>query len=251
AKDYQIFLNGGNNVMLAKTHLKFDQITALPVDTFQWLYDSPTWDMDSTAVGNWCNAEGVGASNVYLIKIDEGDIYKLVLISMDDNAYQIGYGTLGATEAQLIEIPKDEAYNLNYFSFADGGKVVQPDAPKDSYDVVFTRYKHIYYYLNNFPYLVTGAMLNSFDTKAALDTVHHFEDITLATLSELDFSKNRNTIGFEWKDYNINLGQYSIRPNVCYVIQTSNGEYYKLRFLSYYDKNGQKGHPSFEFELVK
>ena len=36
-----------------------------------------------------------------------------------------------------------------------------------------------------------------------------------------------------------------------YIIQTQEEKYYKMRFLSFYNDNREKGNPSFEFEELE
>jgi hypothetical protein len=59
------------------------------------------------------------------------------------------------------------------------------------------------------------------------------------------FSNNQNIIGFDWKSYVFNEG-YIVNPDITYIIKDSKNNYFKLRFIDFYNSNGEKGYPTFE-----
>ena len=66
---------------------------------------------------------------------------------------------------------------------------------------------------------------------------------------DYNFSADRNTICYDWKYYNADLGLYTIDSPV-YIIKISTYEYYKLLFLDFYNEAGQKGAPMFQIEKL-
>ena len=68
---------------------------------------------------------------------------------------------------------------------------------------------------------------------------------------QLPFNKNWNEIGYDWKEYDQNAGRYTIVPNRFYILKTKNGNYFKMRFVDFYDDQGRKGYPKMAWELLK
>lgn len=97
-------------------------------------------------------------------------------------------------------------------------------------------------------YAVTGAYLNQNSVQAYLEEDIAYIDINSSNIDVSRLSSNLNVIGHDWKQFS---DQYYIFLNKSYVVSDREGRLFKLRFLSFYDdQTGQKGYPSFEFELL-
>ena len=46
-------------------------------------------------------------------------------------------------------------------------------------------------------------------------------------------------------------GNYTVNSNITYIVKDTDGNYYKLRFLDFYNNKGDKGYPKFEFSRIK
>lgn len=248
-----VFINGGKNIFIYNTHAtSFGYYNSLPANVANsssaWGFDAPCGLPDSTAVGEWMQ-NGTSKNEVYVLKMNDTTFKKIRLVLVNSQHYMLQYGDLADRDAKSIELVKDPAYNYIYFSFANGQ--VQPDPPKDDWDVVFTRYRHVYRDLNNMPYTVNGALLNPYYTTAGEDSTRTFEQITPTVAAGMTYSNFRDAIGYDWKSYNFNTGRYEVNRNKVFVIRTRNNEAYKLHFLDFYDFSGVKGSPSFEFERMQ
>lgn len=125
-----------------------------------------------------------------------------------------------------------------------------PDPPKTDWDIVFTRYRYIYYSLNNFPYLVSGVLSNPYNTWVSPDSVNNFTAIN-APAPPNTYTNKRDVIGFDWKNYNFDNGRYEVRKEKNYIIRTQENAEWKLHFLDFYSTTGMKGSPMFEFERIR
>lgn len=251
---YHVFVNGGRNIFVFNTHTTVaTDITAnyqYTVSDNQYKFDSPTGLPDSTAIGEWRSASGVSNNEVYLLRFYP-DVYKKIIIkSVSATQYELMYGELGDAALKSIVIPKNPAYNFSYFSFDNGGTVVAPDPPKTDWDIVFTRYRYIYYYLDNFPYLVSGVLTNPYNTLVSADSTRDFASITSPAPAKT-YTNKRDAIGFDWKNYNFDNGRYEVRKEKNYIIHTQENEEWKLHFLDFYSPTGTKGSPLFEFERIQ
>ena len=109
------------------------------------------------------------------------------------------------------------------------------------------RYTHVFQN-PTLPYLVTGVLLNRFNTSCAQEESIQFEEITYESIGDYDFSFDLNTIGYDWKSYSFDLSQFTIVENMSFVIKTNNEAYFKLRFIDFYNDLGEKGAPKFELQ---
>ena len=256
---YHVFMNGGKNVFVYNTGkgVWADVATGYQygVKDGNYSFDAPCGLPDSTGIGEWRDANGDSKKEIYLIYLKRTNSYKKIIInSVSENSYSLTYGDMSGNE-KTIEIPKDDNFNYAYFSFDNGGSIVSPEPPKATWDIVFTYYRYIYRHLENFPYLVSGALLNPYSTTALADSISGYANITYNLVKNKPFSNHRDVIGFDWKDVKIDVGSnsatYSVKPEKCYVIKTRKNQYWKLHFIGFYDNNGVKGNPSFEFERLQ
>ena len=253
---YHMFLNGGADVLVYNTReTDFSKVTSAPAaNSKDWMFDRPCGLPDSTAVGDWRATNTLSKNEIYIVKLNAtnnpNNLKKIRLVYVSSEEYVLEYADLDEKVTRTISIPKDENYNYSYFTFADGGRVIQPDPPKNTWDIVFTRYRYIYYDLDNFPYMVNGVLLNPYNTTAAVDTATTFSELDNTKILSLPFSNHRDVIGFDWKEYNFDTERYEIDRDKNFVIKTRKNQYYKMRFLDFYNKQGIKGSPSFEFQRV-
>ena len=115
------------------------------------------------------------------------------------------------------------------------------------WDLLFTQYTHEFD--ENTPYLVSGVLLNTEKVSVGIDTLSDFLDIDMASAQECFYSNNLDAIGYDWKNYSREQGAYSINYHINYILKTELSEYYKLRFIDFYDEQGIKG--NMEFEIVR
>jgi hypothetical protein len=62
-----------------------------------------------------------------------------------------------------------------------------------------------------------------------------------------------DAIGYNWKTFGgfgNATGDYQIFSNFNYIIKDSKSMLYKMRFISFYDDQGRKGSPKFEFRRL-
>lgn len=256
ANGFHVFINGGENLFIYNTHktdiasVKTGDAVALADTT--WDFDAPCGLKDSTAVGDWSDSYGNSKMEIYMLKFSDNTYKKFVIKSVNNYNYVLAFGDIEANTLDTIVVPKDEQYNYSFFSFNNGGTIVYPEPPKNSWDIVFTRYRYIYTDLNNFPYLVNGVLLNPYNTYALADSSVTFPTLSYnASLSASAYSNHRDVIGFDWKMYNFNTGMYQVNPNKCYIVLNQNNQYWKIHFLDFYSPTGVKGSPSFEYVRIQ
>ncbi|MBI2281146.1 MAG: hypothetical protein HYU68_10720 [Bacteroidetes bacterium] len=245
---YRIILNSSKAMYAAKTNqTDFSLVTDTIGFSATKDFDSPTGNMEQTAIGDW----RLIPNQVYLIDRGYNELgshqgfRKIVFESVSDYSYAVRFSQLNGSGETTLQIPKDVNYNFTFFSFTTSSTVmVEP--PKIDWDIVFTQYLEEL----STPYLVTGCLLNKYKTMAKADSITAFNSINYDfALSQL-LSSNINVIGYDWKEYNFTTSSYLVSPNKNYIIQDQNGFYYKLHFIDFYNNSGIKGNPTFEFQKL-
>lgn len=225
-----------------------------------WFNDRPDGSWDSTAIGEWWRQEGgtvVTKGHVYLIDrgfTPEGKrrgYMKLEILGADAASYRIHFAALNGSNEQTVTVQRDMLRRFTGFSFDGAGSVVQIEPPKDKWDILFTRYTHIFYEdTATMPYAVTGVFLNPERVSAAADSARAFESITAADLASYTFSRNRDKIGYDWKSYDLDAGKYTVYPKKIYLVKRHEGLSFKLRFVEFYSDGGESGYPRMEWQSL-
>jgi hypothetical protein len=253
AAGYRIILNTALPMFAYRTG-KTDFSSVVIKDTIGKVrsWDSPTGSLDSTAIGDWRSANQVFiVDKGYSVALAHQGFKKIQVLEADYKKYRIRCADINGRNDQTIEVPKDSLYNFTFVSLGEVPAIVMAEPPKDSWDLVFTQYTHIFYDLNE-PYLVTGCLLNRYSTGAFMDSFITFNEIDYAKAREYILSPFINTIGYDWKKLGSTGGggsDYTMNIHMNYIIRTSSQQYFKLRFIDFYDKQ-VKGNPKWEFRKL-
>jgi hypothetical protein len=184
-------------------------------------------------------------------------IRKIVFQEVTDSTYSFRYANLDGSNENTFTIFKDPTRNLICFSFDEGGKQLNLEPPKEDWDLLFTQYTTLLYTDEGdpYPYLLTGVITNPAGVLVAQDTIYDFISIDFDKAKSLIYSDALDEIGYDWKDPvgDVSSGNvtYVIVEGRYYVVLDTEGFYYKLRFISFYNlDNGEKGYPTFEFQRL-
>ncbi len=209
--------------------------------------DASSGNKDSTAIGDWRINKPVYIINRGL----DGNgttigFVKLKITEVTAQNYVVNFQDLDGGPLQTITIPKNENYNFSFLSFEGAGKIVSIEPPKDLWDLCFTQYSATI----PIDYLVTGVLLNRYQTEAYVDSINLFENISLDQVQEASFSSRLDMIGYDWKSYNFTSGMYDVNALKNFIIRTKEQFYYKMHFLDFYNTQGQKGSPKWEYSRL-
>ncbi|MGV3597154.1 MAG: HmuY family protein [Bacteroidota bacterium] len=255
-----IRMNGGKGFRAHETSETDFAVGYTVVSGHEFKYDAPNGHLDSTGIGTWwSNTDGTSKSKLYIINTDPtktsgtAHFKRFQVQKADKTGFWVKVGNLdGNIDAKTYFIPKDAKYNYSYLNIATGEVKTDLEPEKDTWDIVFTRYQHVYHDQGPepLPYQVTGVLLNPNGVKAYEETKMKFEDITLDYALGLNYTADADVIGFDWKYYNQTSGRFTVNPNLIYIVKTVSGYYYKLRFIDFYDEKGIKGNPLFDLQRL-
>ena len=171
--------------------------------------------------------------------------FKLEIIENSATEFKAKFANVDGTNEELVTLQKNDAYNFLFVNWSNGLSTVVVEPPKSEWDLVFTQYVHIFYEPEFTPYLVTGCLTNSHETKAIEVVDKAFEEINLGYAESQFFTNDRDVLGYDWKLFD--GSNYTINPDKIFIIKDEEGFYYKLRFIDFYNESGEKGNPTFEF----
>ncbi len=236
-----------------------------PADTTgaKWLFNPSDGSADSLAIGKWFTISGddtIGTNR--LIAIDRGmdelgeplGFCQLVIDSLSNGIYYFRIATLDGKNPKSYAVSKTSWNNHALFSISNpAAKVSEPI--NTSWDLLFSQYTTLLFTDAGepYPYLVTGVLLNSRFVEVAVDSVTPFADVTFEKAQKMNFTRQCDRIGYDWKEYNFTSGTYTVNSDITYVIRDTKGYLYKLRFIGFYkflNRRLQKGYPSFEYRKL-
>lgn len=247
---YHVLVNNALGMLVVNMgNVAFTSVTS--TSGVSWVWDAPSGNLDSTAIGDWQNT-----NNVYIIdrQYDENGnhqgYYKLQLQSVTQNSYTFRYAQLNGNNDNTITINKDVNLNFIHFSFKNGGEIKAVEPEKNSWDLLFTNHHHKFDNLP-LPFVLTQVLTNKHNgVLVAEDNNGIFLDITLKDTANYTFTNYWNEIGHDWKIRNSNDNSFTIDNKKSYIVKTTSGLFYKIRFIDFYNQYGQKGYPTFEIQKL-
>lgn len=230
-----------------------------------WRFDKSDGNPDSTAIGQWLSIEGSDTlyyNQVYVI--DRGythlgnlrGLRKIKFTKVDSTGYSFAYSDMDDENFNTFTIQKKEGVKFNYFSFDEGGMEVEMEPVAETWDLLFTQYTTLLYTNDGlpYPYLVTGVLSNFGNIEMSMDSTINYEDIDLNFAKAQAFFPAKDFMGYDWKDIqgDVNSGNvyYEIVEGRTYLIRNKEWLYFKLRFINFYSDEGEKGYPTFQYDVL-
>ena len=246
---HNIVINSSKMMYALHTdQFNFNAVTDTAGFTANKKRDMPSGNLDSTALYGWKKNEVFIIDRGYAPDGSHLGMRKLQLNNANMDEFTITFGLLQSNEGTTITIPRNVDYNYTHFNLETGG-IADIAPPKDDWDLIFTQYTHLFYEPEETPYLVTGCLLNDSKTRALqLEESIDFEDIDIEYASEILLEEKRNVLGYNWKTFTGN--GYEVDGDQLFIIRDREGFFYKLRFIDFYDEEGNKGTPTFEFQQL-
>ncbi|MEN8194244.1 MAG: HmuY family protein [Bacteroidota bacterium] len=224
-----------------------------------WKFNDPSFSnaKDSLALKDWESKE------VYLINRGgafpaEESYYKIQFVSKTASSYTFKYAHIESSDGIETTIDRSSVYVNQYFSFETGeNSNFEPQI--NNWDFFFTPYMG-WYETNEpgvySPYYLTGVMINNeggVRVSEIDDENIAYEDITLTDAQALTYTDFKGVIGSRWKKIpDTENPIYNMDTAKKYIIKLSDGNYYKLRFLDFYNsESGEQGYTSFEILLLE
>ena len=260
-----IVICGGKNSFFSVCEIEgvsFANVSPLHLKNAVWKFDHPNGMIDSSAFGN-CFTKAIdgydGKSSVFVLDRGEDSLknyryIKIQLLGVRGGAYQFKWGYLGIpTLSYLTQIVTQPEYNFVYYSFQKKDTVTNEPIESKKWDIVFTTYKESIKddKGNPYPYIIRGALTNHKNIEVCeINQTISYEKCTKDFALQQQYNTNADEIGYDWKEYSQQTGKYTILPNRFYIIKTANNQYFKMKFVDFYDDQGRKGYPKMAWQLL-
>lgn len=231
--------------------------------------DAPIGTITETAIAEISDTDA--NNNVYLLNLgyevgtetpETGSVavtgdtrgWKKIRILKSGSDYVLQYADLDATTYNEVTIAKNAAYNFTFFSFnSDGEASVEPE--KQNWDLNFTVFTNEIEGYGSYGYsdFITNntkadAQVYMIDTDVDAFT---YDTFTLADVATANFVTDQRSIGSSWRNGGGPGSLPSLKDNVFYVVNDTDGNLYKLKFLALTNADGERGHPEFVYSLLQ
>lgn len=232
--------------------------------------DAPDGTISNTAIAEISDTDT--NNNVYLVNLGfevgteapstgsvaiSGNVrgWKKIRVLKSGNDYVLQYADLDDTTHKEVIISKDADYSFTFFSFDSENKVnVEPK--KEDWDLNFTvftneiegfgAYGYSDFVVNN---IKGDAKVYMIDTE--VDDTLTYADFTLADVVEANFTDDQRSIGSSWRNGGGPGTLPSLKTNVFYIVNDTDGNLYKLQFLALTNADGERGYSEFVYGLLK
>ena len=204
-----------------------------------------------------------GSNLVYLLSRGASGVeakpWKKIRIIRKGEGYTIQHANADATTFSTLDITKNKDHNFVYFNFESG--IVDVEPKKTAWDIQWTAATST----TAFPQATNGKLAyffqdlvfhNIYGGSSAVavleETVPYAEFDQTDVPSVIFNSDNRLTVGSTWRFAGGGPPPSptpTVYDNIYYIVKDAEGNVYKVRFLSL-TKDGERGKPSFEYELV-
>lgn len=179
---------------------------------------------------------------------------KIRILRNASGGYTLQYANINETTFKTIDIAKDDTYNFKYVSFDKGAVEVEPK--KKTWDIQWTYSVFTFAFGGsdvpyNFSDLVSINYLGGVEVAEVLTSTVSYDNYGEANIASSTFSKNRWAIGSNWRTATSGA-TVGVKTDRFYIIKDPNGNYYKLKFISFHpSEGGTRGRPIIDYKLVK
>ncbi|RZJ54699.1 MAG: hypothetical protein EOO44_04030 [Flavobacterium sp.] len=187
--------------------------------------------------------------------------WKKVRILKSGNDYKVQYADIAATTHQEVVVSKNAAYNFTFFSLVDN-KTVAVEPQKAQWDINFTTFTNIIPGANPTPYFYPDFVVSNLKGGAkayqvlVTETVT-YDNYTLASVDNTKFTEDQRNIGSNWRGTSAPgpggtpVSQFVLKTDRFFVIKDPAGNVYKLKFTGGALENLERGHPTFQYAILK
>lgn len=185
--------------------------------------------------------------------------WKKIRVLRDGSNYKLQYADVDSATFQEISIAKDTNYNFTFFSF-NTNAIVLVEPQKAKWDICFTPFVNLVNFGTGFvsyayqDYIVTNRNGGTRAYQQLNSAGVAYADFNLADVVTGNFdlatSIDQRVIGSNWRNGGGPSSLPSVRDDRFYVVKDPAGNIYKVRFLSLTNASGERGNPSFEYQLL-
>ena len=189
--------------------------------------------------------ESLGTLRVEILNVASNTVTIRIANLMTEDTATLPWDTLVVEKTPFVS-------NTHVSLLAKEQVNIEPE--KGSWDLYFTQYTALLEGETGSttpptPYLVTGVLSHAEGVEVMQPQEGDWDDWIEWTWPEEELSSDWDVVGFDWKFYSIGEDSYTINPNNIYCIRNEEGREFLLRFLDFYDDQGNTG--LFTYEILE
>nr|WP_321223295.1 HmuY family protein [uncultured Psychroserpens sp.] len=180
-------------------------------------------------------------------------------ILKDGNDYVLQYANLDDTTHNEVTISKSANYNFTFFSF-NTQSIVNVEPLAENWDLNFTVFTdEVFAGPDSYGAYTYADFVESNNLKNVgiymidtnVNTEFSYDNFTLIDVDNLNFSIDQRSIGSSWRNGGGPGSAPSLKDNVFYIVNDTDGNLYKLKFLALTNAEGVRGYPEFVYSLLQ
>lgn len=173
----------------------------------------------------------VVGDSLFVIQLNDNTYRKLWIERLASGSYTFRYANLDNSGDVSETLAKSDYTDRNFGYYSIESQQELDREPNNmGWDLLFTQYG-VYFPSFNYFTTSTGVLQNSGVEAAKAYPVNDsstYEDYSAHTLSQ-----EINTIGYEWKTFDMGTFTYSIDDSTVYFVKAKNGDYWKMVFTGF------------------
>lgn len=171
----------------------------------------------------------VTGDSLYAIKTIGGDWKKLWIQKLANDEYSFKYANLDGTNEINTSVSKLNYSDKNFIYYSlDQNSVLDREPNSIDWDITFTKYITL---VQGMPYGVTGVMSNEGVQVAQVDNLP--DPNSYSDYSQHLMNTEINTIGYDWKSFDMSTFSYSVEPYRCYFVKDLQDKVWRIIFTSF------------------
>lgn len=166
--------------------------------------------------------------------------------------YVLQYAHLDDASFQEVEIAKNLETNFTFFSFDTNTIDVEPN--KKDWDMCFTVFTNEIPGYGTYGYtdfIISNNLQQVQAYSIDEDEGLSFEDFERTDIDEANFDVSQRAIGSSWRVGGGPGVSPQVKNNLFYLLKDTEGFYYKIKFATLTNKEGERGFPQFKYSLIK
>ncbi len=179
---------------------------------------------------------------------------KIRVLRNASGGYTLQYANITETTFKTIDIAKDDAYNFKGVSFDNGAVAAEPQKKQWDIKWSYSLFKTVFGGSEvpyNFSDMVSINHLAGVQVAQVMTSTVSYDNYAESNIATTTFTGGRWDIGSNWRTATSGA-TVGVLTDRFYVIKDPNGNYYKLKFISFHpSEGGTRGKPVIDYKLVK
>ena len=184
----------------------------------------------------------ISGSKIFVIQLSDDTYRKIIIDNLSGGAFNFTYDQLDNSNEVVESITKATytGKNFVYYDLASS-TIIDREPASNAWDVVFTNY--VLELAPGYFSGTTGALHNIGATTSQVDGV------PTSSSTYGSFEEEINTIGYDWKTFDMGTFTYTMVADLSYFVLTAEGDVWKLVFTDF--EGSSNGNIHFTKEKVE